>query len=322
MKTMKYFFLLITGVWILFLIQGCASTAEQEDIYGGVIEEITKGIDTTHVSTLSEENKLLREQVAKLQAQNTKLQSEKNELERDLRSLREGNAQLTAKISELGEQLEAEKQKTRELSAKLAQYEALPQPGAGETELRNEIAKRDSEIAEYKKQIRDLQAKLAELETKVATQPSKTPPAVVGGEVKLVYPGIIPETPKIEITEKQFKNYYDLGLREFRNRRYKKSIAYFDTLLQSNVETNLKINVVYWLGENYFALKQYEKAIEYFNYVSQTKSAKTPDALYMLGRCYAALGKIKEAKEYMSRVLKEYPKSPVAKKAKDRLERL
>jgi TolA-binding protein len=93
-------------------------------------------------------------------------------------------------------------------------------------------------------------------------------------------------------------------------------------LLKSDLETNLKVNVIYWLGESYFALKQYDKAIEYFNYVAQTKSAKTPDALYMLGRCYAALGKIKEAKEYMNRVVKEYPKSPVAKKAKDRLERL
>lgn len=317
MKIAKYLSILIAGAWILFLIQGCASTAEQEDIYGGVIEETIKGVDTAYATTLSEENKSLREQIAKLQDQNVKLQSEKNELERNLRSLQESNTQLTSKISELGQQLEAEKQKTRELSAKLAQYEALPQPGASETELRNEIAKRDSEIAEYKKQIRDLQAKLAELETKVATQP-----AVVGGEVKLVYPGITPETPKIEMTEKQFRNYYNLGLREFKNRRYKTSIAYFDTLLRSNIETNLKINAVYWIGENYFALKQYEKAIEYFNYVAQTKSAKTPDALYMLGRCYAALGKIKEAKEYMSRVLKEYPKSPVAKKAKDRLERL
>lgn len=240
-----------------------------------------------------------------------------------MRSLQESNTQLTAKISELGQQLEAEKQKTRDLSAKLAQYEALPQPGASEMELRNEIAKRDSEIAEYKKQIRDLQAKLAELETKVATKPTETPPpATVGGEVKLAYPGITPETPKIEMSEKQFRNYYNLALKEFKNRKYTTSIAYLDTLLRSNVETNLKINAAYWLGENYFALKQYEKAIEYFNYVAQTKSAKAPDALYMLGRCYAALGKIKEAKEYMSRVIKEYPKSPVAKKAKDRLERL
>jgi tol-pal system protein YbgF len=124
------------------------------------------------------------------------------------------------------------------------------------------------------------------------------------------------------MTEKEFKSYYDRGLNNFRKRNYKNAIAYFDTLLKSDLETNLKVNVIYWLGESYFALKQYDKAIEYFNYVAQTKSAKTPDALYMLGRCYAALGKIKEAKEYMNRVVKEYPKSPVAKKAKDRLERL
>ena len=39
---------------------------------------------------------------------------------------------------------------------------------------------------------------LRELETKVATKPTETPPATVGGEVKLAYPGITPETPKID----------------------------------------------------------------------------------------------------------------------------
>ena len=48
-----------------------------------------------------------------------KLQSEKNELEKNLRSLQESNTQLTAKISELGQQLEAEKQKNRDLPSRL-----------------------------------------------------------------------------------------------------------------------------------------------------------------------------------------------------------
>ncbi|CUS98934.1 tol-pal system protein YbgF [Candidatus Chrysopegis kryptomonas] len=315
MKVTSYLLVLLMGVWFSFSIYGCASTAEQEDIYGEAIKETTEGIDTVQIATLSEENKALKSQISQLQSQNAQLQNEKADLEKKLRSLQETNTQLTAKISELGEQLEAERQKTRELSAKLSQYET--QPVGGEVELKAEIAKRDSEIAEYKKQIRDLQAKLAELEVKASSQP-----ATVAGEVKATYPTIIPETPTVKITEKEFRVYYNRGLNDFRNRKYQTAIAYFDTLLKSNVETNLKINAAYWIGESYFGLKQYEKAIEYFNYVAQTKSAKTPDALYMLGRCYAALGKIKEAKEYMNRVIKEYPKSPVAKKAKDRLERL
>ena len=63
------------------------------------------------------------------------LQSEKNELEKYLRSLQVSNTQLTAIFSELGLQLEAEKQKIRDLSAILAQYDALPLPGASEMEL-------------------------------------------------------------------------------------------------------------------------------------------------------------------------------------------
>ncbi|CUT01783.1 tetratricopeptide repeat protein [Candidatus Kryptobacter tengchongensis] len=322
MKIVGFILTITAGLLFLTLIQGCASTAEQEDIYGNIIGETTAEIDTTQMLTLSEENKTLKEQISKLETQNSQLQREKSELEKKIQSLQENNAQLTAKLSDLGAQLEAEKQKTRELSLKLSEYESQPKPGATELELRAEIVKRDSEITEYKRQIRDLQAKLAELETKLTTQPAETKPATVAGEAKLAYPGITAETPKIAMTEKQFRNYYNLGLNAFKNRKYKMAISYFDTLMRSSVETNLKINAVYWAGESYFALKQYEKAIEYFNYVAQTKSTKTPDALYMLGRCYAALGKIKEAKEYMNRVLKEYPRSPVAKKAKERLERL
>jgi len=316
MKVLNYLLILIAGVWLILSIQGCASTAEQEDIYGEVVKETSEEVDTTELVTLSEENEALKKQVSNLQSQVAKLQSEKSELEKKVASLQETNAQLTAKISDLGSQLEYEKQRSRELSAKVAQYESMPQT---ETQFAVELAKKDSEIAEYKKQIRDLEAKIAELEVKLSTKPPTTVAGEVKGEVKL--PGIIPE-PTIKMTEKEFKSYYDRGLNNFRKRNYKNAIAYFDTLLKSDLETNLKVNVIYWLGESYFALKQYDKAIEYFNYVAQTKSAKTPDALYMLGRCYAALGKIKEAKEYMNRVVKEYPKSPVAKKAKDRLERL
>jgi tol-pal system protein YbgF len=325
MKTTVFLSALIIGVFISFLIQGCASTADQEDIYGGVIEETMKGVDTTQFAALSEENKALKEQISKLQSENNALKKDKAELEKKLSSLQESYDQLSAKISELGFQLEAERQKVRELSAKLDQYESALKQDVTKIELEAEIAKRDSEIAEYKKQIRDLQAKLAELEVKTTAQTEviqPTPPVTVEGEVKFVYPGITAETPRISMTEKEFRNYYNRGLNDFKNRRYKTAIAYFDTLLRSTVETNLKINVVYWIGESYFGLKQYEKAIEYFNYVAQTNSAKTPDALYMLGRCYAALGKIKEAKEYMNRVVKEYPNNPVAKKARDRLQRL
>ncbi len=318
MKMLNYLLALIAGAWLILSIQGCASTADQEDIYGQAIKETIGEVDTTKLSTLSEENESLKRQVSNLQNQVAKLQSEKSDLEKRIALLQETNAQLTAKITDLGSQVEYEKQKNRELSAKISQYESMPQT---ETQFAFELAKRDSEIAEYKKQIRDLEAKIAELEVKLSTQPT-TVAGEVKGEVKLSYPGIFPETPTIKMTEKEFRSYYDRALNNFKKRNYKSAIAYFDTLLKSDLETSLKINVTYWLGESYFALKQYDKAIEYFNYVAQTKSAKTPDALYMLGRCYAALGKIKEAKEYMNRVIKEYPKSPVAKKAKDRLERL
>lgn len=302
MKLVGFMLIVLTSLSLPLLLQGCASVSEQ-DIYGSAIEEIVEGVDTGQTITLSEENKSLKEEISRLE-------NEKKDLEKKIASLQENNAQLSAKLSNLGAQLEAEKQKNRTLSQKILEYESQPKPGATEIELRNEIAKRDSEIVEYKRQIRDLQAKLAEIETRQASEPT------------ISYPGIFPNARTIKMTEEQFRNYYNLGLNSFRNRRYRTAIAYFDTLLRSDLETDLKINAIYWIGESYFGLKQYQKAIEYFNYVAQTKTVKTPDAIYMLGRCYEMLGDTRRAREYMNQVLREYPQTPVAKKAKERLAKL
>jgi TolA-binding protein len=303
-------FVLISGV--LFLNSGCAPSAEEMDIYGEVIEETAE-----EDMALSEENARLKEELNKLRSEKAILEKSKSDLEKRLKSLEEENNQLRTKISELGAQLEAEKQKTRELSARVSELET---PGATEQQLRERITELENELAQYKQQVRDLQAKLAEYEAglqkgwTVAKEVAET-------EIEPIFPGTPVEEP-VEMTEEDFRNYYKRGLELFNKYRYAEAIAYFDTLLRSTVDTKLKINCVYWIGESYFGMKKYEKAIEYFDYVAGTKSSKTADALYMLGRSYAALGKIKEAKMYMQRVLKEHPKAPVAKKARRLLDRL
>ncbi|MFQ6121010.1 MAG: tol-pal system YbgF family protein, partial [Methanosarcinales archaeon] len=133
---------------------------------------------------------------------------------------------------------------------------------------------------------------------------------------------ILPENSKIKITEQDFKNKYQTGLDLFDKYKYQAAITQFDFLMKSNVRTNLKINCIYWIGECYFGLKNYNKAIEYFNKVAKNKSTKTPYALYMLGRSHAMLGNIKKSKEYFNTILIEYPKKPIAIKARSMLNKL
>ena len=302
MKPIKFFITALIVIGFVVIFESCATTGGEQDIFGEALTE--EAIDTTGGADLEAE-------INKLQAEKATLEKEKADLEKQVKALKQENQRLSAKIAELGSQLETEKEKTRELSARLSELKA---GGASDTlvqSLKSKIAQLENELASYKQQVRDLQAKLAEAEVS----------GMKAGEAVPAFPEI-PKKGVFEMTEAEFKDYYKMGLKLFNQRKYKEAIAYFDTLLKSTVQTKLKINCVYWIGESYFGLKKYKDAIKYFEYVANQKSVKTPDALYMLGRCYAALGNIKKAKEYMRRVLKEYPKSSVARKAKIRLERL
>jgi tol-pal system protein YbgF len=116
---------------------------------------------------------------------------------------------------------------------------------------------------------------------------------------------------------------YDGALAEYRARRYSSAVAQFDALLAKGPGKDLEDNCWYWIGESQFALGKYTDAAAAFERVfGYSGSEKGADARYMLASSYAALGDTARAKEEYHRVITDYPSSPHARRAKEKLGRL
>ncbi len=114
-----------------------------------------------------------------------------------------------------------------------------------------------------------------------------------------------------------FRRAYKEALNEFNSRQYKTAIRDFSLLIQTNPSHPLASNCHYWIGESYYALKNYQKAKEAFTSVlSYQKTYKRQPALLMLGLSYLRMGNKEQAKEQFSTLIRKYPSSIYAKKAK------
>jgi tol-pal system protein YbgF len=84
---------------------------------------------------------------------------------------------------------------------------------------------------------------------------------------------------------------------------------------------NQPINALYWIGESYAALGQLQKAVNTFQELinKYPKSARIPTALYKMGIIYEEGGDRRTARFYYNQVIKDYPNSPEAALAKNKL---
>ena len=80
----------------------------------------------------------------------------------------------------------------------------------------------------------------------------------------------------------------------------------------------------YWIGETYLAEANFQQAAAEFNKVRKTNPNSTfvPEALFKLGVCFENLKLPKDAKLFYDTVVKKYPKSKAADKAKKRIKDL
>ncbi|MEA3464421.1 MAG: tetratricopeptide repeat protein, partial [Thermodesulfobacteriota bacterium] len=80
-------------------------------------------------------------------------------------------------------------------------------------------------------------------------------------------------------------------------------------------------NAMYWIGETYYGDKKYENAILQFQDVIQQHAdhPKVPAALTKQGLAFYALGDVNNAQVILQKVITNYPETPEADKAQQRL---
>lgn len=99
------------------------------------------------------------------------------------------------------------------------------------------------------------------------------------------------------------------------------AIQGFRDYLKLYPDTDLSDNAQYWIGESYFTKKEWQMALIEFEKVEKNypKGNKLPSALYKIGLCYLNMQIRNKGKEYLNRIIKEFPNSPEANLAKERL---
>ena len=95
----------------------------------------------------------------------------------------------------------------------------------------------------------------------------------------------------------------------------------FKTFVVQHPDHGLADNAMYWLGECHYSSGQYTKAVTVFKKLVKAypKAEKVPDALLKTGYSYLSMDDTNRAHHYLKLVLTQYPFSPAAEKAQEKL---
>ena len=102
---------------------------------------------------------------------------------------------------------------------------------------------------------------------------------------------------------------------------YAEAISGFQSYLKIAQDSPLSDNALYWIGESYAGMGKRQNAVDTFRELidKYPQSSKKPTALFKIGVLYEESKDSKTARTYYEKVLKEFPNSPEATLAKNKL---
>lgn len=117
---------------------------------------------------------------------------------------------------------------------------------------------------------------------------------------------------------------YNQGMTLVRAEKGEEGRAVLTTFLETDPQSALVPNAVYWIGESYYLEKNYPQAILTFKDVTRRfpKHHKAAAALLKIAMCYQMLGEKDNATLYLRALLKGHPKSEPAPAARKLLAEL
>lgn len=228
-----------------------------------------------------------------------------------------------------------------ELMAKMDQLQAEVQ------QLTGKVEEQAHEISELKKQQKafaaDFDERLVTLENKslgsdpIESATTPEPDAATSeeeGVANVPVPEANNETPEPTATDKQpnqapastqaEKDVYKQNLDLLRHGHTDESIEGFIAFLSQYPNSGLANNAQYWLGEAYRAKHDDVSAMKAFNDVvaKYPNGIKVPDALLKLGYMAVEQNQLDQAREYLNRVVNDYPNTQPALLAERKLSSL
>ncbi|CAK7071042.1 MAG: Cell division coordinator CpoB [Desulfovibrio sp.] len=126
------------------------------------------------------------------------------------------------------------------------------------------------------------------------------------------------ETPPAATSQDTATNLYDAGMNAFASRNYRDAVKAFTDFTKSFPQHKLTSNAHFWRGESYYQLKDYGGAALAYQEVLEKfqGSAKFQSAMLKQGMAFYYAGKKDAGILRLEDLIKRYPKSPEAGRAK------
>lgn len=120
------------------------------------------------------------------------------------------------------------------------------------------------------------------------------------------------------------KELYDQAYHDLTRGNYDLAKSGFAEYLRLYPDTELADNALYWLGEADYVQHNYNEALQVFQRVGENypKGNKVPAALFKVGLCQMILNEKEAAKQTLQDLIRDYPGTPEAAQAKERLKEL
>ncbi|MDD5712869.1 MAG: tol-pal system protein YbgF [Smithellaceae bacterium] len=107
----------------------------------------------------------------------------------------------------------------------------------------------------------------------------------------------------------------------FKDQKYDRARTEFQAFLKSYPDTEYSDNAQFWIAESYYLEKQYDKALAEYEKVTKNypDGDKASSALLRQGLCLFALGNKAGARLAFQQVIKYYPRTNLARQAREKL---
>lgn len=113
---------------------------------------------------------------------------------------------------------------------------------------------------------------------------------------------------------------FDVAKAFYQDQKYEEALDKFEVYLKIP-KTKKTDEATFMKGECLYKLKKYKKAIVEYSKLQEKfkKSNRMAEALYRIGLSFEALGMGEDAQGFYQEVIEKYPKSPEAKKSKQKV---
>ncbi len=116
---------------------------------------------------------------------------------------------------------------------------------------------------------------------------------------------------------------YDSAVNQFKLGRYREAIAEFQSFINQYPQSQLAPSAQYWIGNGHYALREYRACIAAQERVirSWPDNQKASDAMLNMSTCQADAGDRNAERQTLRALLDQYPRTPAADQARQRLNR-